>query len=180
MWLVVNWGWNEHFAHFIPVEAHILQFLKFNYSAWVPNKVKKTHLAKKLIKFYLLFSFFGFCFLISVQFDISYCHSEWKWLMRYKEVVFISYMDVFYIIFDSSEQPCEKAKKGWLLKLLLLRSLRFWCVVTSWFTHVSLPGITFLFIFHHFFHLFQLLLSFLYFLSYSLPLLFAVLAIFKS
>ena len=57
--------------------------------------------------FNLLLNSLSFFFLIVViHFYILYCKTEGKWIRKLKIIIFISYMDIFDIIFNSSEQPC--------------------------------------------------------------------------
>ena len=55
---------------------------------------------------YLLFSFDLFLFNISIEFDISDRETKTK-RIEAKKIILKPYVDVLYVIFDSSEKFCE-------------------------------------------------------------------------
>ena len=111
MTLIPNWSWNKHFTHRVPVNANIFELLQFYYCTWI----------------LLLFNFF--LLLICVKLNVSNGKTKRKRILSWKVVIFISNMNVFDIIFDSSKKSSRETKKRRLSESR--RWLRWWLLTPT-------------------------------------------------
>ena len=70
----------------------------------------------------LLWSLSLFLFDLVVHLNMLNCKPEWERLSHSEVVILISDMDLLNLVFDSSENSCDKAKKWRLSELLLFLS----------------------------------------------------------